>query len=55
MGYKYEVNVWDHAEGSNHWYWVQIYFGDSLIKAIYYMFWARRNGWKCMKFEWRPD
>ena len=55
MGYKYEVNAWDHAIGSDHWYWLKIYEGNNLFKALYCMWWAKRNGWLCMKFEWRPE
>jgi hypothetical protein len=52
MGYTYEINVWDGSnEGGYH--WLQIYTGDSLIKVVYHMFWAKRNGWKCIKLEWR--
>ena len=54
MGWEYEVGVWDHAEGSDHFYWLQIYAGPSIIKAIYNMWWAKRQGWKCIKLEWRP-
>lgn len=53
MGYKYEISAWERADGSNHWYWLQIYSGDSIIKAIYYLIWSRRQGWCCVKFEWR--
>lgn len=53
MGYKYEVNVWDHAV-DGHYYWVQIYAGGSLIKALYYLWWGRRQGWACIKLEYRP-
>ena len=55
MGYKYEVNAWDHAIGSDRWYWLKIYEGNNLFKALYCMWWAKRNGWLCMKFEWRPE
>jgi uncharacterized membrane protein len=54
MGYKWEVNVWDSAVDSDYFYWLQIYAGDSLLKAIYYMWWAKRNGWHCIKLEYRP-
>ena len=54
MGWKYVVEVWDSPIDGDRWYWLQIYAGDSLFKAIYYMIWAKRNGWHCMKFEWRP-
>lgn len=55
MGYTFEINVWESADGSSHYYWLQIYIGDSLIKAIYNMWWAKRQGWKCIKLEWRPS
>ena len=54
MGWKWEVCAWDHAVGSDHFYWLQIYGGSSIIKSIYYVLWAKRQGWKCIKFEWRP-
>ena len=55
MSYKWEVNVWDHATGSDHYYWLQIYAGPSIFKAIYCMWWAKREGWKdCIKLEYRP-
>jgi hypothetical protein len=53
MGWEYEVNVWDGPIGGPY-NWMQIYAGQSLFKAIYNMWWAKRNGWKCIKFEWRP-
>jgi hypothetical protein len=53
MGYIYEINVWDNSE-NGHYYWLQIYAGSSIIKAVYNMWWAKRNGWKCIKLEWRP-
>lgn len=53
MGWKYEVNVWDHVVDGPY-YWLQIYAGDSIIKAISKMIWAKCNGWKCIKLEWRP-
>lgn len=53
MGWKYTVEVWDGSNESKHWYWLKIYEGNSLFKGIYYMWWAKRNGWHCMKLEWR--
>ena len=54
MGYKYEVHAWDHAVGSERYYWVKIWEGQSLFKALYYMWWAKNEGWECMKLEYRP-
>lgn len=57
MGYTYEVHVWDGPIGSDNYgdyKWLQIYCGESVLKAMYYMWWAKRNGWKCIKLEWRP-
>jgi len=54
MGYKYEVHAWEHAVGSDRYYWLQIYTGDSLFKAIRNMWWAKRQGWECIKLEYRP-
>lgn len=53
MGWRYEINVWDHAVDGPY-YWLQIYAGPSIIQAIYNMWWAKRNGWKCIKLEYRP-
>jgi hypothetical protein len=53
MGWRYEVNVWDRAVDGPY-YWLQIYAGPSVIQAIYNMWWAKRNGWKCIKLEYRP-
>lgn len=54
MGYTFEINVWDNSEGG-HYYWLQIHTGESLLQAMYYMWWAKRQGWKCIKLEWRPS
>ena len=53
MGWRYEVNVWDSAVDGPY-YWLQIYAGPIIIQAIYNMWWAKRNGWKCIKLEYRP-
>lgn len=53
MGYTYEVNVWD-GPVDGEFKWLSIYQGESLCAAIYRMWWAKRNGWKCIKLEWRP-
>lgn len=53
MGYKYEVNVWD-GPVDGPYKWLQIYHGDSILIALYKMWWAKRNGWKCIKLEYRP-
>ena len=53
MGCRYEVNVWD-CPVDGPYYWLQLYAGDSIIKVIYNMLWAKRNGWKCIKLEYRP-
>ena len=54
MGNTYEVKVWESAEGSDHFYWLEIYRGESLLKAIYNLWWCKRHGWKCIKLEYRP-
>ena len=54
MGNKFEVLAWESADGSTHYYWLEIYRGESLFKALYNLFWAKRQGWKCIKLEWRP-
>ncbi len=53
MGWTYEVNVWD-GPIDGPYNWLQIYAGESLLKAIYMVWWAKRNGWKCIKLEYRP-
>ena len=53
MGYTFEVNVWD-CTTDGRCNWLQIYTGQSIIKAIHKMWWAKRQGWKCIKLEWRP-
>lgn len=53
MGWKFEVNVWD-GPVDGPYYWLHIYGGDSIIKALYNLCWAKRQGWKCIKLEWRP-
>lgn len=53
MGWKYEVNVWD-SPVDGPYYWLQIYAGESLLKAIYNVLWAKHHGWKCIKLEYRP-
>ena len=53
MGWRYEVNVWDSAVDGPY-YWLQIYAGPNVIQAIYNMWWAKRNGWKCIRLEYRP-
>lgn len=53
MGWKFEVDVWDGpVDGTFN--WLQIYAGNSMLKAAYNLWWAKRNGWKCIKLEWRP-
>lgn len=54
MGSIFEVHVWD-RNVSQSYYWMQIYSGTSIIKAIYNMWWAKKNNWKCIKLEWRPQ
>ena len=53
MGWTYEVNVWD-GPTDGPYKWLQIYAGESIIKAMYNMWWAKRNGWKCIKLVYRP-
>jgi hypothetical protein len=53
MGWTYEVNVWD-GPVDGPYKWMQIYYGDSLLKAVYNIWWAKRNGWKCIEMKYRP-
>ena len=52
MGYTFEVNAWECVE--DRCYWLQIYAGNSIMKAVYNLWWAKRQGWGCIKLEWRP-
>lgn len=52
MGYTFEVNAWECVK--DHCYWLQIYAGNSIMKAVYHLWWAKRQGWGCIKLEWRP-
>lgn len=54
MGNTYVVMAWDTAVGSNNYYWLEIYRGESLFKALYNLWWCKKNGWKCIKLEYRP-
>lgn len=54
MGNTYEVKAWDHAVDSDHYYWLEIYRGESLFKSLYYLWWCRKNGWKHIRLEYRP-
>ena len=54
MGNTYEVKAWESAVDSDHFYWLEIYRGESLLKALYNLWWCKRNGWKCIKLEYRP-
>jgi hypothetical protein len=54
MGNTFVVMAWEAADNSDHYYWLEIYRGESLIKAFYNLFWAKRQGWLCIKLEWRP-
>lgn len=53
MGNKFELLVWD-GPINGPYNWLEIYRGESLLKALYYLFWTKRQGWKCIKLEWRP-
>jgi len=55
MGNTYEVKAWESADPRrDQAYWLEIYRGESLIKALYNLWWCKRNGWKCIKLEYRP-
>jgi hypothetical protein len=53
MGWTYVVKVWD-CPDDGPCNWLEIYGGQSIINAVYKMWWAKRNGWLCIKLEWRP-
>jgi hypothetical protein len=53
MGNTFEVLAWESAVGGE-FYWLEVYRGESLVKAFYTLWWAKRQGWKCIKLEWRP-
>jgi hypothetical protein len=54
MGNTYVVLVWESAVDSDHYYWLEIYRGESLFQTIKNIWWAKRQGWKCIKLEYRP-
>jgi len=54
MGFKYEVYEWykrTHT-GEDYKYHLE-YQGQSLLKAIWIIIKLKRNGSRCIKFEWR--
>ena len=53
MGYEFEVDVWDGPVDGD-FKWLTIYQGSSIMKSLYNLWWAKRQGWKCIKLEWRP-
>jgi hypothetical protein len=53
MGNTYEVHIWCHAEEQGY-HWEEIYRGESLLNTVRKIIWAKRNGYKCIKFEYRP-
>ena len=53
MGNTYVIEVWD-GPINGPYSWLEIYRGESLWRSIYWMFWCRRQGWKCIKMEYRP-
>ena len=53
MGNTYVVMAWDTPDNSPY-YWLEIYRGESLLKALYNLWWCKKNGWKCIKLEYRP-
>ena len=53
MGYTFEVDVWDGPAGGE-FKWLSLYRGRSMMRSLYYLWWAKRQGWKCIKLEWRP-
>jgi hypothetical protein len=46
MGVEFEVYVYD-GPADGKFKWLTVYQGSSIIKAVYYMWWAKRNGWQC--------
>lgn len=53
MGNTYVVLVWD-GPVNGPYYWLEIYRGESLFQTIKNIWWAKRNGWGCIKLEYRP-
>lgn len=49
MGNKFEIHVYKDGVG-------YIYFWncDSFFEALWYMRKAKKEGYKCIKLEWRP-
>lgn len=52
MGNTYIVEVWETFPDDSRSY-VAIYRGESFTGALWKMFKAKRQGYKCVKFEWR--
>ena len=57
MWYKYEVYSWVKnplsTEDNVMYQYVEVYRGESLLKALFVMVMQRRIGVSCVKLEWR--
>ena len=56
MGYKFEVSVWERTSSQYSDYgYTSIYFGQSLIKALWVMWRLKKSKYNCgcVKLEWR--
>lgn len=58
MGNKFEVWTWERIEGAefgahNAYQYVQFWRGQSLLKALWNLYKAKKTGSGCVKLEWR--
>ncbi len=52
MGNTFTIEVWT-LFGNGDCEYVEFYCGESLIAALWNLFAAKRQGYGCVKFEWR--
>jgi len=53
MGNRYTVNVWGKHFGESVHSFLQVWGGESLLRALWETFKARRQGFACVKLEIR--
>jgi len=52
MGNTWEIQVFDSREGD--FSYIMYWQGESVFAAVWNMRKARKDGYKCIKLEWRP-
>lgn len=52
MGSKYEVKGWV-SDGRGDYEWVELYRGQSFVRALWATWRGRANGAGCVRLEWR--